>query len=118
MPPGSTINAAAYRDTLTRLRRAIQNLDNFMRGSAELVRFCKGIALRSMLLKSLTELHFVYVLIMLQLTAKFNTVMWNTTTCDAVENYRVDGGSVNFTVISHTLIISARIYGCSGNLKV
>ena len=54
----------------------------------------------------------------LELTAKFKVLMCNNATCDAVENYHVDGGSVSYTVISHILTISAQISGCSGNLKV
>jgi hypothetical protein len=58
------------------------------------VRFRKEIALTARLLNAVTELPFVYVSLMLQLNAKFETVMWNNTTCDAVENYHVDGGSL------------------------
>jgi len=71
-----------------------------------------------MLLYAVTELHFIYVSLMLQLTAKFKTVMWNNTTCDAVENYHVDGGSLSFAVTSHTLIVSTQTSGCYGNVKV
>jgi len=39
----------------------------------------------------------------LELTAKFKALMCNNATCDVVENYHVDGGSVSSTVISHTL---------------
>jgi len=50
--------------------------------------------------------------------AKFKTVVWDNTTCDTVENYYVHGGSVSFTVTSHTLNIRAQSSGYSGDLKV
>jgi hypothetical protein len=88
------------------------------RGSAELVIFCKGIGLIARLLNAVTELYFVYVSLMLQLNADFKTVMWDNTTCDATENYYEDGGSVSFTVTSHTLIVSAQLSRYSVKLKV
>jgi len=60
----------------------------------ELVIFCKGFALTARLLNAVTEIPFAYVSLLLQLNAKFETVMWNNTICDTVENSHVDGGSV------------------------
>jgi hypothetical protein len=76
-------------------------------------------ALTARVLISVTKLPFALkVTLMLQLTVKFKTVTWDNTNCDTVENYHVDGGSVSFTVISHTLNIRAQTSGCSGDLKV
>jgi len=95
-----------------------ESFDNFEDGVRGIVRFCKRIALTARLLNSATELHLVYVSLMLQLTAEFKSTTWNNTTFDTVDNYHVDGGRVSFTVTSRTLIIRPYTSGCSGNLKV
>jgi hypothetical protein len=72
----------------------LKSLYNFEEGDPELVRFCKGFALTPRFVKRCNGDTYCLCVVLLQLNVKFETVIWNNTTCDTVENYHVDGGSV------------------------